>query len=231
MTASRKVHFNSRGIGVIGNSYLPLSTAPNRKRAAIIVGHPGTDIKEEASGLYARLLADNGFITLAFDAAYQGESRGEPRNLEDPYQRAEDFKSATSFLSTLHDDVDPERIGVVGICASGGYEIFASQTDIHMKAVAGVVAMCTGAMARARMQNESNNINPENLRQTLQFSAHARTSEARGEQPIMANALDALPEAAEYYNTPVGYHPLCTNEQLARSVELMLNYNSFAFIY
>lgn len=230
MATVRKVNFLSHGINVIGDLYLPSPNAPDRKNAALIVGHPGTSIKEQASGLYARKLAEHGFITLAYDAAFQGESGGEPRYLEDPYQRVEDLKSAVTFLSTLDGDVDPERIGVVGICASGGYAIFASQTDVRMKAVATVVGVCLGGMHRNSLRDDSGNINPETLHQRLSFAAQERISEAKGGKPAAFSTLDVFEEAKSYYLTPRGYHPKCNNLQLVRSFEKLSTYDSFAFI-
>lgn len=229
MTDVRKVSFKSRGIDLAGDLYMPAAGSVDRKGAALIVGHPGTGIKEQASGLYARQLAENGFFALAFDAAYQGESGGEPRFLEDPYQRVEDFKCAVTFLSLLGDGIDPERIGLVGICASGGYGIFAAQTDVRIKAVAGVVPMCNGAMARAALTDESGNLNTAALSMVLQQSGADRMAEARGEQGSMIDILDAE-EAREYYSTPLGYHPGCANKQLGRSFELLANYDSFRLI-
>lgn len=230
MTTSRKVHFSSRGINVVGDLYLPSPAASSRKKATIIVGHPGTGIKEQSSGLYAKCLAEYGFTTLAFDAAYQGESSGEPRHLEDPYQRVEDFKSAVTFLSSLEGEVDPERIGVVGICASGGYSIFAAQTDLRMKAVAAVCSVCWGSMTRESMKNSSGTINQEMLQHGLIYAGKERIAEAKGTQPATIDILNVFEEAKAYYETCRGQHPRCTNLQLARSLDMLATYNSYAFI-
>lgn len=230
MTSSRKVHFSSRGINVVADLYSPSPTAPNRKKSAIIVGHPGTGIKEQASGLYAKRLAEYGFTTLAFDAAYQGESGGEPRYLEDPYQRVEDFKSAVTFLSTLDGEVEPERIGVVGICASGGYSIFAAQTDLRMKAVAAVCGVCFGSMTRESMKNSSGTIDQEMLQPGLIYAGKERISEAKGNQPATISILQAFEGAGDYYKTARGQHLRCTNLQLARSLDTLATYDSYAFI-
>ena len=230
MATARTANFPSHGINVVSDLYLPSPTAPNRKNATVIVGHPGTGIKEQASSLYAKKLAEHGFTTLAFDAAHHGESGGEPCYLEDPYQRIEDFKSAVTFLSTLDSEVNPERIGTVGICASGGYVVSAAQTDLRLKAVATVCGVCLGAMTRDSMKNNSGAIDQEILRQSLLFAGKDRIAEAKGSQPTAISTLQVFEEAKEYYETPRGQHPRCTNLQLVRSVDMLATYISFAFI-
>lgn len=230
MSKSRQVNFLSRGINIVGDLYSPAPGAPNRKKAAIIVGHPGTGIKEQTSGLHAKSLALQGFTTLAFDAAHHGESGGEPRYLEDPYQRVEDFKNAVTFLSTLDGEVDPERIGTVGICASGGYSIFAAQTDLRIKAVAAVCGVCVGNMARKSMEGSSGAIDQTLLGPGLVWAGRERISEARGNQSATLSILETFEEAREYYQTSRGKHPRCTNLQLVRSLDTIVTYDSFAFI-
>jgi hypothetical protein len=236
------VSFYSRGIKIVGHLYTPPANAPDRQKAGIIVGHPGTGVKEQTAGLYARLLAEAGFVTLAWDAAYQGESSGEPRNLEDPFQRVEDAKNAATYLATHPDGiVDPERIGGLGICASGGYVVSAAQTDVRIKAVASVSGACFGDAIRHGAPGAEHD--SDTLKQILASVPGDRAAEARGESPrsvsILPGSLEDLPadapthirEAVEYYKTPRGAHPRSTNLQLARSAELLAAFDAFAFVH
>jgi len=178
---SHPVTFQSKGIIIAANLFIPSKTTEqDRKGAAIIVSHPFGGVKEQTAGLYAKLLAEAGFITLAFDAAYQGESGWEPRYLEDPYQRVEDIKSAVTFLTT-RDEVDLNRIGALGICASGGYVLFAAATDRRIRAVATIRAADTGRMYREGLGGGQSRAS---LLKALEWAGMERTLEAKGQKPL-----------------------------------------------
>ena len=247
------VTFSSNGLKISGCLYLQdegqdnarddvrdhardhANTAP---RPAIVVGHPGSGVKEQAAGLYARRLAEEaGFVTLAFDAAYQGESEGEPRGLEDPAQRVEDLKSAVSFLTT-HPAVDPNRIGVLGICASGGYSLAAAAGDHRIRAVATVSGV---DIARQFKVGADGSQDPAVFQSMLDAAASARTAEARGEGVQRFDLFPASEQEArlggphvyegwEYYCTPRAAHPRSAKALTWSSVDRMAAFDAFAAV-
>ena len=130
----KKVSFKNRyGISLVGDLYLP-KNPQSAKLAAIAVSGPFGAVKEQASGLYAQTMAERGFAALAFDPSYTGESGGEPRNVASPDINTEDFSAAVDFLSNLS-NVDPEKIGILGICGFGGMGLNAAAMDTRIKAV------------------------------------------------------------------------------------------------
>jgi fermentation-respiration switch protein FrsA (DUF1100 family) len=230
------VRFDSAGIQIAGHLYLPdaNNAAP---RPAIVVGHPGSGVKEQAAGLYARRMAEQGLITLAFDAAHTGESGGVLRGLEDPAQRIEDIKSAVSFLS-VHPDVDPEHIGLLGICASGGYAVNATATDSRIRALAMVSGVDIGTFFR---QGHDGRQNPAELASMLDHAAKARTAAARGEGiarfpvfPVSEAEARAggryVYEGWDYYCTPRGEHPRAAKTMPWISVDRIAGFDGFAFV-
>ena len=128
----QKVWFKKFDLKIAGLIFFPNNFDKNKKYPAIVVTHPGGGVKEQCSSLYAWNLAQNGYITLAFDASHQGESEGYPRYLEDPTSRVEDIRSAVDYLVSLP-YVDENKIGAMGICAGAGYTMNAIQTEIRIK--------------------------------------------------------------------------------------------------
>ncbi|EXK27041.1 hypothetical protein FOMG_16479 [Fusarium oxysporum f. sp. melonis 26406] len=239
MSSSTKVSFLSNGIKVVGDLYSPAPATPDRRGAALVIGHPFTGVKEQTATLYAKYFAQNGFYALAFDAAYQGESEGEPRSLENPAQRVEDFKSAITYLTTLTGKVDPERIGAVGVCAGGGYACAAAASDVRIKAVVPIVPFCTGRAGRHNGGNESDKFNPEAIVGSLKLSADTRNAIAQGKlvEPITMtpDSLDQLPPDASFmrkgfhYYKGEGFHPRSTGKVHPLSFDHMVTFDSFAF--
>jgi hypothetical protein len=221
---------------------------PIRPSPSVVVSHPAGGVKEQAAGLYAQRLAQEGFVTLAFDAAHQGQSEGEPRGLEDPAHRVEDIKAAVSFLSA-RDEVDADRIGALGICASGGYVVPATATDHRVKAVATVSAADLGRQFREGGDGQQD---PAVIQGMLDDAAAARTSEARGEGMGTFPIFPATEEAAraglrsqkglsaalgrhtfegwEYYCTERAYHQRSAKFFTWSSLDRIAYFDAFHFI-
>ncbi|MBK6012947.1 alpha/beta hydrolase [Streptomyces sp. MBT53] len=220
------VVFPSAGLKLAGHLYRPAGVP----QAAIVVGHPGGGVKEQAAGLYARRLAERGFVALAFDAAYQGESEGEPRGLEDPGQRVEDLKAAVSFLGSL-DGVDPDRIGVLGICASGGYALAAAATDPRIRAVATVSAVDISRQFRLGADGGQD---PAVVRGLLAAAAEARGTGVERFPLFPATEEEAraggphVHEGWEYYCTPRARHPRSAKSLTWSSVDRIAGFDAFS---
>ncbi|GIF69470.1 hypothetical protein Ais01nite_75050 [Asanoa ishikariensis] len=228
--------FQSAGIVIAGHLYTPTGET-SHTRAGIVVGHPASGVKEQAAAAYAVRLAEAGFVALTFDAAYQGASGGEPRGVEDPAQRTEDLKAAVSFLTTRA-EVDPERIGALGICASGGYVIPAAAADHRIQAVATVSAADIGRQFRVGADGAQD---PAVIQGLLDAAAEARTAEAAGAAP---RTFDLFPETEEqarsagqhvfegweYYRTDRAQHPASAKQFTVSSIDRIATFDPFTHI-
>ena len=210
-----KVRFRNRyGITLTGDLYLPKDRA-GRRLAAIAVSGPFGAVKEQSSGLYAQVMAERGFVALAFDPSYTGESGGEPRNVASPDINTEDFSAAVDFLG-LHSAVDRERIGIMGICGWGGMALNAVAVDKRVKAVA---TSTMYDMTRVMAKGYDDSMTPEQRRQTLEQLSRQRWADAEQGAPAYQppyNVLNGgeaqfLVDYHDYYMTPRGYHARAVN--------------------
>ena len=182
-----RITFQNKGNTVVGNLFRPDGFEQGTQYPAIVVTHPFGAVKEQVSTTYAKLLSAQGFVTLVFDASYQGESGGEPHFSEFPAARVEDIRCAVDFLSN-HPDVDADRIGALGICAGGGYTVNASQTELRIKAVAGVSTFNIGS-ARRDGVGPLGKQSVEYRTSLLERSGQARTREAAGGEVEMFSLI------------------------------------------
>ena len=225
----RKVTFRTRyGTVLAGDLYVPRDA--KGKLAALAVSGPFGAVKEQASGLYAQTMAERGFLTLAFDPSYTGESSGEPRHVASPDINTEDFSAAVDFLTTL-DAVDAERIGIIGICGWGGMAINAAAIDTRIKATA---AMTMYDMTRVNANGYFDSEDSEQARFEKEKAMNAqRTEDYRsGTYALAGGVVDPLPEDAPqfvkdyyaYYKTPRGYHPRSLNSNGGWNVTSSLSF-------
>lgn len=211
----QKVTFKNRyGITLAGDLYLP-KTRAGRRLAALAVGGPFGAVKEQSSGLYAQTVAERGFVTLAFDASYTGESGGEPRNVASPDINTEDFSAAVDYLG-LHASVDRERVGIIGICGWGGMALNATAVDKRIKAV---VTSTMYDMTRVMSKGYNDSVTLAQRTQTLEQLSRQRWQDAEKGTPAYQPAYNQLKggeaqflvDYHDYYMTPRGYHARAVN--------------------
>lgn len=222
----RKVTFkNHYGITLAADLYVPINATG--KLPAIAVSGPFGAVKEQSSGLYAQTMAERGFITLAFDPSYTGESGGEPRNVSSPDINTEDFSAAVDYLSLL-DKADPERIGIIGICGWGGFALNAAAIHTRIKAT---VTITMYDMSRVTAQGYFDATTPKQRYELRKQLNAQRTLDARnGTYARAGGVVDPLPTDAPqfakdyhaYYKTPRGYHERSLNSTKGWNTTSML---------
>ncbi|MDM8336707.1 alpha/beta hydrolase [Mediterranea massiliensis] len=222
------IRFKNRfGITLAADLYMPLNATG--KLPAIAVSGPFGAVKEQSSGLYAQTMAERGFLTLAFDPSYTGESSGYPRYVASPDINTEDFCAAVDYLSTRA-DVDPERIGIIGICGWGGMALNAAAIDTRIKAT---VTVTMYDMSRVNANGYFDSMDAD-ARYELRKKLNAqRTIDAqKGTYALAGGVVDPLPADAPqfvkdyyaYYKTPRGYHKRSLNSNSGWNVTSALSF-------
>lgn len=223
----KKVTFKNRyGITLVGDLYQPKNASG--KFPAIVVCGPFGAVKEQSSGLYAQTMAERGFVTLAFDPSYTGESGGEPRNVASPDINTEDVSAAVDSLG-LQPSVDRERIGVIGICGWGGMALNAVALDKRVKAV---VASTMYDMTRLMSKGYNDSVTLEQRTQMLEQLGEQRWLDANNEAPayqppyneLKGGEAQFLIDYHDYYTTSRGYHPRAVNSGNAWTITTPLSF-------
>ena len=208
----QKVEFVNRfGIKLVGDLYLPKDMKKSDKLPAIAISGPFGAVKEQASGLYAQTLAEKGFITLAFDPSYTGESSGTPRNIASPDINTEDFSAAVDFLSN-NANVNPDKIGILGICGFGGFALNAAQIDTRIKATV-TSTMYDMTRVSAKGYNDSIDENGRydlkvalNNQRTLDYKNGTYAKAAGLPDKLTGSEPQFVKDYYGYYKTKRGFH-------------------------
>jgi fermentation-respiration switch protein FrsA (DUF1100 family) len=169
------VTYQLNGLDIAANVYTPANYDAAKKYSVVVVAHPNGGVKEQVAGLYAQRLADQGYITIAADAAYQGASGGEPRNVDKPTHRIEDIHGMADFIAN-YPGVDSKRLGLLGICGGGGYSLAAAQTDKRFQSIATLSMFNSGLVRRNGYQDSQ----LSTIQERLQQASAARAQEAAG---------------------------------------------------
>lgn len=169
------VTYKLNGLDIAANVYTPANYDAAKKYPVVVVAHPNGGVKEQVAGLYAQRLADQGYITITADAAYQGASGGEPRNVDKPTHRIEDIHGMADFIAS-YPGVDSKRLGLLGICGGGGYSLAAAQTDKRFQSIATLSMFNSGLVRRNGYQDSQ----LSTIQERLQQASAARAQEAAG---------------------------------------------------
>ncbi|MBV7493971.1 alpha/beta hydrolase [Pseudomonas sp. PDM24] len=236
VTVEKVTFKNQYGMKVAGNLFTPKDLASKSRNAAIIVGHPMGAVKEQSANLYATKMAEQGFVTLSLDLSFWGESEGTPRQAVSPDIYAEDFSAAVDFLGT-HPIVDPERIGVLGICGSGSFAISAAKIDPRMKAIATVSMYDMGAANRNGLKHA---VTAEQRQQIIRDATEQRYAEFQGGEirytggtPLKLTGNAVGDEFYDFYRThrgevtPAGASPQTTTMPTLTSNVKFMNFYPF----
>ncbi|MEB0206857.1 alpha/beta hydrolase [Pseudomonas sp. CCC3.1] len=183
------VTYTLNGLNIAANVYTPAHYDPTKKYPAVVVAHPNGGVKEQVAGLYSQRLAEQGYIAITADAAYQGASGGTPRNVDKPANRVEDIHGMADFIAS-YPGVDPQRLGLLGICGGGGYSLKAAQTDKRFKAVATLSMFNSGEVRRNGYMDSQ----LDSIQQRLKQASEARAQEAAGGEVLYANDVKLTDE-------------------------------------
>lgn len=232
MVNIHSVKYVLNNVNIAANVYTPPGYSLSQTYPAIVIAHPNGGVKEQVAGLYAQRLAEKGYITITADAAYQGASGGEPRNIDKPGNRIEDIHGMADFIST-YKGVDVSRIGLLGICGGGGYALKTAQTDKRFQSVATLSMFNSGLVRRNGYMNSALNT----VQQRLKSASMARKKEAMtGEVSYAGNAkltdkqIAALPfelyrEGFIYYGK-THPHPNSTFRYTKSSLLSLMNFDA-----
>lgn len=226
------VTYKIKDITIVANVYTPANFNASQKYPTIVVAHPNGGVKEQVSGLYAQRLAEQGFITITADAAYQGGSGGTPRNVDKPANRIEDIHAMADFI-TQYPGVDPSKLGLIGICGGGGYSLKAAQSDKRFKVIATLSMFNSGVVRRNGFMNSQFST----ILERLQEASEARAQEAAGgeimyvgdtqltDEQIATLPFDLYREGFEYYGKTYA-HPNSTFKYTKSSLMDLMTFDA-----
>lgn len=218
------VSYKLNGITIAANVYTPSHYDSTKKYPVVVVAHPNGGVKEQVAGLYAQRLAEQGYITVAADASYQGASGGQPRNVDKPSNRIEDIRGMADFIAQ-YKGADANRLGLLGICGGGGYVLAAAETDKRFKSIATISMFNSGIVRRDGFMNSQISTLPQRLKQ----AAEARAQEAAGgevlyigggkmtDEQVAKLPFDLYRQGYEYYNKTHA-HPNSTGRYTMSSI-------------